>query len=62
MADKSKLSITQRARTSPTGLSRTKQLPFEATEAAALKQTAPALPEDVETATEENRRKAIPAQ
>jgi hypothetical protein len=53
MADKSKLSITQRAITSPTGLSRTKQLPFEATEAAAPKQTAPPLLEDVETATEE---------
>jgi hypothetical protein len=53
MADKSKLSITQRAITSPTGLSRTKQLPFEASEAAAPKQTAPPLPEEVETATEE---------
>lgn len=51
MADKSKLSITQRAITSPTGLSRTKQLPFEASEATAP--TTPPLPEDVETATEE---------
>jgi hypothetical protein len=53
MADKSKLSITQRAITSPTGLSRTKQLPFEASEATAPKQTAPPLPNDVETPTEE---------
>ncbi len=53
MADKSKLSITQRAITSPTGLSRTKQLPFEASEAAVPKQTAPPLADDVETATEE---------
>ncbi|MBD2039250.1 CHAT domain-containing protein [Microcoleus sp. FACHB-672] len=52
MADKSKLSITQRAITSPTGLSRTKELPFKASEAAAPKQTAPPLPEDLETATE----------
>jgi hypothetical protein len=53
MADKSKLSITQRAISSPTSLSRTKQLPFEASEAAAPKQTALPLPEEVETATEE---------
>ncbi len=53
MAEKSKLSITQRAITSPTGLSRTKQLPFEASEKADIKQTTLPLPEEVETATAE---------
>lgn len=53
MADKSKLSLTQRAITSPAGLSRTKQLPFEASEAATPTQTISALPEDIETVTEE---------
>ncbi|MBD2770885.1 CHAT domain-containing protein [Iningainema tapete] len=52
MAGKSKLSLTQRAITSPAGLSRTKQLPFE-TAQTSPKQTAPSLPEDIETATEE---------
>src|SRR5919202_2400614 len=53
MADKSKLSITQRAITSPTGLGRTKQLPFEASEATAPKQTAQPLPEGTEFPLEE---------
>ncbi|WP_446383973.1 CHAT domain-containing protein [Coleofasciculus sp. E2-BRE-01] len=53
MVDKFKRSLTQRAITSPTSLGRTKQLPFEATQAAAPTPTPPALPEDVETQTEE---------
>ncbi|MFP4122396.1 MAG: CHAT domain-containing protein [Coleofasciculus sp.] len=53
MVDKFKRSLTQRAITSPTGLGRTKKLPFEAAQAAAPTPTTPALPEDVETETEE---------
>ncbi|WP_446395421.1 CHAT domain-containing protein [Coleofasciculus sp. E1-EBD-02] len=53
MVDKFKRSLTQRAITSPTSLGRTKQLPFEATQAAAPTPTTPALPEDVETETDE---------
>lgn len=53
MADRSKRSLTQRAITSPTGLSRTKQLPFETSKVVAPTDTAPPLPEDIETATEE---------
>lgn len=53
MAKKSKPSLTQRAITSPRGLSRTKQLPFEASEAAMPTQAAPPLPENLETAIEE---------
>ncbi len=53
MAAKSKLSLTQRAITSSTGLSRTKQLPFEAKEPVTPTQTVPSLPENIEAATEE---------
>ncbi|NES23529.1 MAG: hypothetical protein F6K41_32575, partial [Symploca sp. SIO3E6] len=52
MAEKSKFSITQRAITSPAGLNRTKQLPFETSEAV-NKQTTQVVSEDVETVTEE---------
>ncbi|NER93246.1 MAG: CHAT domain-containing protein [Symploca sp. SIO1B1] len=52
MAEKSKFSITQRAITSPAGLNRTKQLPFETSEAV-VKPTRQVIPEDVETTTEE---------
>ncbi|MFB2834252.1 CHAT domain-containing protein [Floridanema evergladense] len=53
MVDKSKRSLTQRAITTPTGLSRTKQLPFETTEKVTPIEITPSLPEDVETATEQ---------
>lgn len=53
MAHKSKRSLTQRAITTPTGLSRTKQLPFETSEKVTPTKITPSLPEDVETATKQ---------
>ncbi len=50
MAAKSKLSLTQRAITSPTGLSRTKQLPFEAKETTTATLAVSDLPENIEAA------------